>query len=146
MAEVAGEVDQRKEFWRPAIDDERPREERLAPTPTRTACAECGAALASGARFCQMCGAGREVAQRRLSAHRAMPAWLDLASIRIALGLPTGSLAAFFLGMVCTVAAVVTGFVFGATTLTDWQAVQVWRVEWLLGAIAAFLVGLLLKK
>jgi hypothetical protein len=28
----------------------------------------------------------------------------------------------------------------------DWQAVQLWRIEWLLGATASFLAGILLKK
>jgi hypothetical protein len=35
---------------------------------------------------------------------------------------------------------------FSARTLVDWQAIQLWRIEWLLAAIAAFVVGLLLKK
>jgi hypothetical protein len=35
---------------------------------------------------------------------------------------------------------------FTAGTVLDWQAVQIWRVEWLLGAAAAFLAGILLKK
>jgi hypothetical protein len=40
----------------------------------------------------------------------------------------------------------VTGFVFTATTLLDWQAVQLWRIEWLLGSVAMFAAGFLLKK
>jgi hypothetical protein len=49
-------------------------------------------------------------------------------------------------GFVCIIAAVITGFLFTATTLLDWQAVQVWRIEWLMAGIAAFLAGLLLRK
>jgi len=30
--------------------------------------------------------------------------------------------------------------------MIDWQAVQLWRIEWLLGAVAAFVAGCLLKK
>lgn len=56
------------------------------------------------------------------------------------------SLAALVLGCACIVAAVVTGFVFNATTLVDWQAVQLWRIEWLLAAIAILLAGILVKK
>jgi hypothetical protein len=41
---------------------------------------------------------------------------------------------------------VVTGFLFSATTLLDWQAVQLWRIEWLLAATAIFAAGFLLKK
>ena len=43
-------------------------------------------------------------------------------------------------------AAVATGFVYTAATVLDWQAVQVWRIEWLLGAIAMFAAGVLLKR
>jgi hypothetical protein len=55
-------------------------------------------------------------------------------------------LLALILGCVCIIAAIVTGVVFTATTLLDWQAVQLWRIEWLLGALAMFAVGFLLKK
>jgi hypothetical protein len=36
--------------------------------------------------------------------------------------------------------------VFNPTTLVDWQAIQLWRIEWFLAAIAILLAGLLLKK
>jgi hypothetical protein len=36
--------------------------------------------------------------------------------------------------------------VFTATTVLDWQAVQVWRIEWLLAAAVAFLAAILLKR
>jgi hypothetical protein len=55
-------------------------------------------------------------------------------------------LVAFILGCACVIAAVFTGFMFTATTLLDWQAVQIWRIEWLLAALAMFAAGLLLKK
>jgi hypothetical protein len=44
------------------------------------------------------------------------------------------------------VAALLTGFIFSAATVLDWQAVQLWRIEWLLAAIALFVAGILLKK
>jgi cytosine/uracil/thiamine/allantoin permease len=44
------------------------------------------------------------------------------------------------------VGALAVGVVFSARTLLDWQAIQIWRIEWLLGAVAAFLAGCLLKK
>jgi hypothetical protein len=31
-------------------------------------------------------------------------------------------------------------------TAVDWQAIQLWRIEWLLGAVAAFIAGALLKR
>jgi len=42
-------------------------------------------------------------------------------------------------------AAVGTGLVYTASTVLDWQAVQIWRIEWLLAAVVAFLGGILLK-
>jgi hypothetical protein len=49
-------------------------------------------------------------------------------------------------GGACIVAAAVTSLVFKATNLVDWQAVQLWRIEWLLAAIAVLLAGIFLKK
>ena len=71
---------------------------------------------------------------------------VDFASLREALGQSNASLVALVLGFACVIAAIVTGFVFTATTLLDWQAVQLWRIEWLLGAVAMFAAGFLLKK
>jgi hypothetical protein len=71
---------------------------------------------------------------------------LGIRRLQEALGLTTGSLIAFIIGVVCTLAAIGTGLIFTATTVLDWQAVQVWRIEWLLAAAAAFLAGLLLKR
>jgi hypothetical protein len=53
---------------------------------------------------------------------------------------------AFLAGITCVLAAVLVGFIFSANTVLDWQAVQLWRIEWLLAAAAAFLAGILLKR
>jgi hypothetical protein len=37
--------------------------------------------------------------------------------------------------------ALLVGIVFTARTALDWQAIQMWRIEWLLAAIAAFVGG-----
>ena len=71
---------------------------------------------------------------------------LDFTRIREALGLSVGSLIALVVGLGCVIAAIATGFIFTAATVLDWQALQIWRIEWLLAASAAFLAGLLLKK
>ena len=34
----------------------------------------------------------------------------------------------------------------GAADLAEFQAVQMWRIEWLLAATASFVAGILLKK
>jgi hypothetical protein len=71
---------------------------------------------------------------------------LEFVQIKEHLGLPTASMVAFLVGVGCVLAAVLTGVIFSASTVLDWQAVQVWRIEWLLAAVAAFLAGILLKR
>ena len=71
---------------------------------------------------------------------------LDFEHIRGVLGLSVASLVAFIFGMICVIAAVCVGFIYSANTLVDWQAVQTWRIEWMLAAVVAFVAGILLKK
>lgn len=72
--------------------------------------------------------------------------WLEFSRIREAIGLSTASLVCFIVGIACVIAAVVTGFIYTANTVLDWQAVQVWRIEWLVAGMVAFVAGILLKK
>jgi hypothetical protein len=112
-----------------------------------TACGHCGASLAGGSRFCPACGADSPAANDSLhTGTGGIASWPELAALRRWLGRTTLSQVALFLGCACIVAAVITSFVFNATTLVDWQAIQLWRIEWLLAAIAILLAGLLLKK
>jgi len=62
------------------------------------------------------------------------------------LGLSTGALVAFLIGIVCVLSAVLMGLIFTVQTTLDWQALQLWRMEWLLGALVSFVAGILLKK
>jgi hypothetical protein len=71
---------------------------------------------------------------------------LEFSRIREAIGLSTLSLVCLIAGVVCLIAALATGFIYTASTVLDWQAVQVWRLEWLLAALVAFVAGILLKK
>jgi len=59
-------------------------------------------------------------------------------------GFGIAPLAALVLGIGCVFAALMTGMVLSPQTADDWRAVQTWRTEWFLGAIAFFLLGLLL--
>jgi len=77
-----------------------------------------------------------------------IPAWLHYLhfhEIKSKLGLPTGSLIAFVIGLACTAGALLVGL-FTVKTLVDWQAIQFYRAEWLLAATASFVAGILLKK
>ena len=76
------------------------------------------------------------------------PAWLHYLhfhEIKSRVGLSTGSLIAFVIGLACVAGALLVGLL-TAKTLVDWQAIQIYRVEWLLAATASFVVGILLKK
>jgi len=76
------------------------------------------------------------------------PAWLHYLhfhQIRSRVGLSTASLIAFFVGLGCAAGALLVGLI-TAKTLIDWQAIQFYRVEWLLAATASFVAAILLKK
>ncbi len=76
------------------------------------------------------------------------PVWLHYLhfhEIKSRVGLSTGSLIAFVIGLACLAGALLVGLL-TAKTLVDWQAIQIYRAEWLLGATAAFVLGILLKK
>ncbi len=62
------------------------------------------------------------------------------------LGLTAPSAIAFLVGLLCGLGALAVSVFFSVRTMLDWQAIQLWRIEWLLASIAAFLVGMLLKK
>lgn len=143
MAHMAPNYEGRQEFWKPAVA---PRQDPSQPAETsEQVCQECGTDYVVGSRFCYVCGSDRNASLSTTSV-TGLRTWIDFASLREALGQTNASLVALILGCACMIAAVVTGFVFTATTLLDWQAVQLWRIEWLLAAIAIFAAGFLLKK
>jgi hypothetical protein len=139
---MARNLEERQEFWKPVVPS---RQDAPPAEAAGQVCEQCGTDFLMGSRFCHVCGADR-------SSNLAGPAttgireWFEFASLRDAMGLTNGSLVALFLGVACLVAAVITGFLYTATTVLDWQAVQIWRIEWLLAALAIFAGGLLLKK
>lgn len=141
MAHMAPNYEERQEFWKPAVS---PRTSPETET-TEQVCQECGTDFIVGSRFCYVCGADRNTNLSDTTV-TGLRSWIDFASLRDALGQSNASLIALIMGCACVIAAVVTGFVFTATTLLDWQAVQLWRIEWLLGAVAMFAAGFLLKK
>jgi len=90
------------------------------------------------------------VLDRCLEAARGIefPSWLHYLhfhEIKKWVGLPSGSLIAFVVGMSCVAGALLVGLL-TAKTFIDWQAIQFYRAEWLLAATAAFVAGILLKK
>lgn len=143
MAPIAQNYEERQEFWKPVVAHRQ--QSQAATASAEQICQNCGSDYVLGSRFCHVCGADRHV-NLADTTHSGIATWLDFVGLRDALGQSTASFVALILGCACLIAAVLTGFLFNATTLLDWQAVQLWRIEWLLGAAAVFVAGVLLKK
>ena len=147
MSEAIHETEQ--EFWVPPATSPPP-----APPVLATACAHCDSEFMVGARFCHVCGAAREEARSNSS----QPQWahyvgylkvlrvLEFQRVKEWLGLPMAALVSFLIGMGCVLAAMAVGLIYSVENLADFQAIQLWRIEWLLGAVVAFLAGILLKR
>jgi hypothetical protein len=144
MSEVIDSAPQ--EFWRPpAIKPEATAEAMVE------VCDGCETEFIVGARFCHLCGAARQPKTDRSLA----PVWapmlqfvrvLEFQSVKQWLGLSMASLVAFFAGVGCLLAAIAVGVVYSVQNLADFQAIQSWRTQWLLAALAAFVAGILLKQ
>ena len=132
------------EFWRPpmqtAIDAT-----ALSETGRLDTCDRCGTEFIVGSRFCHSCGNGRE-GTLQAAIWREKVAIAKFASLADGLDLSTPAFISFLIGIGCVLAAAAVGVVFSTQRVIDWQAVQLWRIEWLLGAVAAFVAGCLLKK
>jgi len=147
-------------YWKPVLDYEHWEEETpesasktvTASEPVATVaepqtrhdlCAHCGAEFVVNSPFCRMCGRAREGATRRKKSR-----WeaLDFYQLRTRLGLSVGAMVCFIMGLICIGAGVTTGFIYTASTLVDWQAIQIWRGEWLIAAGVAFVCGILLNN
>lgn len=71
--------------------------------------------------------------------------YLHFHEIKRWIGLPTASLIAFMIGLGCVVGAIGVSLFYRASNLAEFQAIQMWRIEWLLAATASFVAGILLK-
>jgi len=141
MAEVAHGA--QHDFWRPPAPTAVP--EAASHADLMETCDRCKAEFIVGSRYCHNCGATRTdliPASRRVQALSL----LQLGSIAEQLELSTGAFVAFVLGIFCVLGAIAVGVVYSARTPLDWQAIQLWRIEWLLAAVAAFVAGCLLKR
>jgi hypothetical protein len=75
-----------------------------------------------------------------------VPGLAELTALGDHLGLTVPAAAAFVMGALCLIGALAVSIFFSARTALDWQAIQLWRIEWLVAAVAAFVAGCLLKK
>lgn len=136
---------QNHEFWQAPVAGSAPSAPQAAQTLVE-ACDHCGTEFIIGAGFCHVCGASRTPQAAAASARQGWTHHLEFNSIKQKLALNTTSMVAFLIGVACVVAALLVGFVFSASTVLDWQAVQVWRIQWLLASAASFLAAILLKS
>jgi hypothetical protein len=174
MAEVVQDAQQ--EFWQSPAGLPVVTALPCAAHEMAEACADCGTEFMIGARFCHTCGrrrprlaaasvdaaaiAGlwaRNVAWLRSAPGSVVASWNRIAfpnwlhylhfhEIKRSVGLPTAALIAFIIGMGCVVGAVGVSLFYKASNLAEFQAIQMWRIEWLLAATASFVAGILLKK
>lgn len=138
MAEVADQA--QHEFWRPPL---------LASTPViklerSGTCIHCGTEFIVSSIYCHSCGAKRPPLNSAQTTD--VPGLAELTALGDRLGLTIPAVAAFVLGALCLIGALMVSIFFSARTALDWQAIQLWRIEWLVAAIAAFVAGCLLKK
>jgi len=110
-----------------------------------TLCSNCGSGYAVGARFCHVCGNEREP-EMRISKHFRILEILDFDQICERFGLNAISLVLTVIGAACVLGALFVGVIYTANTVLDWQAVQVWRIQWMLGALVAFVAAILMNK
>jgi hypothetical protein len=144
MSEVIDNAPQ--EFWRPPVA-----KPEAAAGAMVEVCDRCETEFMVGARFCHDCGAARQPSTRRFAEHswtRALEFLrvLEFQNVKEWLGLSMASLVAFFAGLGCLLAAIAVGIVYSVQSLADFQAIQSWRMQWLLAALVAFVAGILLKQ
>ena len=104
-----------------------------------TSCKKCGIELKLGAEFCHVCG--RWVFGSNLSrVSRALQEVLTQTGVEIPV------LCCMITAAIFAVISLFVGIRIDPRTIAEWQVVQYWRIEWLLGAIVMLLFGVLLKK
>ena len=145
MAEVIDNTPQ--EFWRPPPVA---RPEAAVPAMVEV-CDRCATEFMVGAKFCHDCGAARQAKTTPFAEHNwtRVPEFLHILefhNVKEWLGLSMASLIAFFAGLGCLLAALAVGAIYSVQTLADFQAIQSWRMQWLLAALVAFVAGILLKQ
>jgi hypothetical protein len=127
------------EFWQP------PSAEVAAATPVRPrvdeVCAKCTAEFMAGAGFCHRCGLGR--VQEGQTFEASQP---NTRSLRRWLGISGASLSAFVVGLICILVAIIGGAAYSNQAFPDFPAIMLWRMQWLVAAVAAFVAGILLKR
>lgn len=175
MAEVIHDA-QHEFWTSPAILENAAADSVLPVSHMAVACSGCGSEYLIGAKFCHTCGVPRphvlstaanaDAASRGWLRRMALaqpwvqtaaiywrkitfPRWLNYLhfhEIQRNVGLSTAALIAFLIGIGCVAGAIGVSAFYKASTMAEFQAIQMWRIEWLLAATASFVAGILLKK
>ncbi len=129
-----------QDYWLPLNASKTPADPARQETPC-----SCGTAFLPGARYCHSCGRERRsTAQRRVQP--GVASWLNVERIRDLTGLSNLMLALAIVGAICALGALMIGWLQPTDTIEEWQAVQLWRIQWLLGAAVSFLAVIALKR
>ena len=140
MSDIAHDV--RQEFWRP------PQTQLAVNSALPEACRRCGTEFMVGAAFCHICGMGRHRSASNggsnWTQHLGFLNTLDFGRMKTFFGLPMASLCAFLAGCAFVVVGLAQGFR-NAQEFSDFELIQLWRIQWLVAACAAFLAGILLR-
>ncbi len=148
MSEVVPDTHQ--EFWRPPMVSQAVGSSPASAITSLESCADCHTEFMPGSRFCYLCGATRGVGVKgTATALKSSLSFLRIFGfqhIKQAIGLPLPSLAGLFVGIGCLLAALAVGSILRPQTAAEFQVVQLLRIEWLLGSVAAFLAGILLRR
>ncbi len=102
-------------------------------------CSKCATELKVGAEFCHVCGRwafGSELSRLMKTVKTAV----------VETDIETPVLICMLLAGIFALISLFVGIRMTPKTIAEWQIIQFWRIEWLLGAIAVLLLGVLLKK
>ena len=133
--------DAQQEFWRPPIRQASPA------LNLAEVCRRCNTEFMVGAAFCHICGMSRHrstVSGTGWMQHLEFLRVLEFARIKNWFNLPLASFCAFLLGTALLIVALAIGLM-SVHDFSDFEAIQLWRMQWIMGACAAFLAGILLK-
>jgi hypothetical protein len=164
MAEVVQDTQQ--DFWRsptvlePAVEATLPpATQDVASQDLAEACIDCGTEFMIGARFCHTCGRRRPAVSEASTDATVMAgpwarsiawsaAWVRTCSAAVAAAWRKISLPDWlhYLHFHEIKRWVGVSLFYRASNLAEFQAIQMWRIEWLLAATASFVAGILLKK
>jgi hypothetical protein len=144
MAEAVNQTEH--EFWRAPLLASNKAVASRRRSDERSATCRCGTEFIVSSLYCHSCGAGRPDLGVGVARTLEIHGLAELASLGGRLGLTMPATIAFLVGVLCVVGALAVSVFFSVRTVLDWQAIQLWRIEWLLAAVAAFVAGCLLKK